>query len=253
MFNPMSLEGKKVLVTGASSGIGRACAIYASKLGAKVVLVGRNVDALEETRAAMEMPSEHVIVAGDLADHSFASSIPSAYGPFDGFVHSAGICVPMPVGVVGERQLLETMRVNYFAFMGLMSAFSSRKNANEGFSAVAISSVSSSTGWAGGSVYAASKGALESAVRSLAVELAPKKFRVNAVCPSSIKTHLSDSMAKCSGDDAQKAFERSHPFRFGSPEQVASVVAFLLSDASSYMTGSSVAVDGGYTALSGGK
>lgn len=249
MFNPMSLEGKKVLVTGASSGIGRACAVYASRLGAKVVVTGRRAGELERTLGEMERPGEHLVMPGDLTDSAFASSIPQTCGPFDGFVHSAGICLPMPAGVVREKQLLETMRINHFAFMSLMGAFASRKNANEGFSAVAISSVSSSSGWAGGSVYAASKGALEASVRSLAVELAPKGFRVNAVCPSNIKTPLSESLAALAGGKAVSSLEDSHPSGFGTPEQVASVVSFLLSDASSYMTGACVAVDGGFTAV----
>lgn len=248
MFDPMSLDGKKVLVTGASSGIGRACAVYASRLGAKVVITGRRAGELERTLAMMERAGEHAVMPGDLTDAAFSSSIPAVCGPFDGFVHSAGVCFPMPVGVVGEKQLLETMRINHFAFLSLMGSFSSRKNANDGFSAVAVSSVSSSSGWAGGSVYAASKGALEASVRSLAVELSPKGFRVNAVCPANIKTPLSDGMAKATSEKTLSSLENSHPLGFGSPEHVAAVVSFLLSDASAYITGASIPVDGGFLA-----
>lgn len=250
MFNPMSLEGKKVLVTGASSGIGRAVAIYASRLGADLIMTGRDSSRLEETLSQAEEPSRHKIIAGDLTDEGFIKSLLSDCFSLDGFVHSAGICRPMPISVVGEKQLLQTMRINYFAFMRLMAAFVSGKKINDGFSAVAISSVSSSSGWAGGSVYASSKGAIESAVRSLAVELADKKIRVNAVCPANIKTPLSDNIAKAIGKDADKSLNLAHPLGFGSPEDVAGVVAFLLSDASLYMTGSLVPVDGGYLSKS---
>lgn len=248
MFNPMSLEGKKILVTGASSGIGRSTAVCLSKLGADVVLSSRNAAALEETLSMMERPEAHVVAPGSLAIEDFASSLPLEYAPFDGFVHSAGICRPMPAGVVGERQLLETMGINFFAFMYLMKAFTKRGAAREGFSAVAVSSVSSTSGWAGGSVYSASKGALEGAVRSLAVELAERKFRVNAVCPANIRTSLSDALAKGATGEAAKKFSSLHPLGFGAPEDVSSVIAFLLSDASSYMTGACVPVDGGFSA-----
>ena len=246
MFNPMSLEGKRILVMGASSGIGRAVAILASRLGAHLFITGRNQAALDETLCLMEGASRHKIIVGDLTDEAFIKSLPGECAALDGFVHSAGICRPMPISVVGEKQLLQTMSINYFAFMRLMAVFASGKNVNEGFSAVAVSSVSSSSGWAGGSVYAASKGALESAVRSLAVELAPRKIRVNAVCPANIKTPLSDNLAKATGEKAEESLTQSHPLGFGSPEDVALVISFLLSNASSYMTGTLIPVDGGF-------
>ena len=254
-FNPMRLDGKRILVTGASSGIGRACAIYAARLGATVILTGRRLQALEETRAAcaIDAPSP-VVLAGDLADASFAGSLPeailSAAGPLDGFVHAAGNGPAIPIGVASARLLDESMKVNYSAFMLLMQAFSKRKFVNPRFSAVAVSSISAEVGWAGGALYSGSKGALSAAVRSLAIELAPKGTRVNAVCPGYVKTPLFDSVAGSgmSGDEGNARLLARQPLGLGQPEQIAGAVCFLLSEAASLITGVNLPVDGGFSA-----
>lgn len=254
-FNPMRLDGKRILVTGASSGIGQACAIYAARLGATVILTGRRLQALEETRAACAIDAlRPVVLAGDLADASFAGSLPeailSAVGPLDGFVHAAGNGPAIPIGVASARLLDESMKVNYCAFMLLMQAFSKRKFATAGFSAVAVSSISAEVGWAGGSLYSGSKGALSAAVRSLAMELAPKGTRVNAVCPGYVKTPLFDSVAGSgmSGDEGRSRLLAKQPLGLGRPEQIASAVCFLLSEAASLITGVNLPVDGGFSA-----
>lgn len=250
----MSLAGRRILVTGASSGIGRACAEYAAQLGASVILSGRRADALDAVRASLERPDEHHAIVGDLADSAVAQALPQrileAGGPIDGFVHSAGIGPAMPIGVVSEDMVLEPLKVNYLAFMLLMKAFSKKKFVKAGFSAVAISSIAAEAGWAGASVYAGSKGALGAAVRALAMELAPKGIRVNAICPGHVKTPLFDAVAGAGlgGDDGLPRLLARQPLGLGRPEQVAAVAAFLLSEASSLMTGVSVPVDGGYLA-----
>ena len=251
-FNPMSLVGRRILVTGASSGIGRACAVYATKLGASVVLTGRRADALEETRALMtDAAMEPVVFAGDLADAAFAQDLPqrilASGGPLDGFVHAAGIGPAIPIGVVTENLIDESLRVNYCAFMLLMKAFSKKKFVNPGFSAVAVSSISAEIGWAGGSLYSGSKGAISAAVRSLAIELAPKGTRVNAVCPGHVKTPLFDAVAGAglSGPEGLSRLLSRQPLGLGQPGQVAAAVCFLLSDAASFVTGVNLPVDGG--------
>jgi len=248
-MNLVDLTGRRVLVTGASSGIGRACAILAAELGASVVLTGRRSDALDETWRRMENRDAHIIVPGDIASPEFIKELADSAGKMDGLVHAAGVCPAVPVGMIDSVALLESIKINYFAFMELMKIYSRQKYANEGFSAVAISSVSSEVGWAGGALYSGSKGALSAAVRALALELAPKHKRVNAVCPSNIKTPMFDQLAGDMNDDAALvALRAKQPLGLGTPEQVAAPVCFLLSDASSFMTGVNMPVDGGYLA-----
>jgi NAD(P)-dependent dehydrogenase (short-subunit alcohol dehydrogenase family) len=150
---------------------------------------------------------------------------------------------------VRESEIEEVFKVNCFSFLELMKHYSKAKNRSEKFSAVVISSVSAFAGWSGGSVYCASKGALSAAVRSLAIELAPKGVRVNAICPSNVKTPLYDAgAAEINGEEALNSLLSRQVLGLGMPDQIAEVAAFLLSDASSFITGVNLPVDGGYLA-----
>lgn len=248
MYNPMNLTGRSVLVTGASSGIGRACAVTLSKLGARVVLSARREDELNETLSMLE-GSGHSIYVCDLSDSVDVSKMVAQIGKVNGLIHSAGVSPMSPIGCVSESETEEVFKVNCFSFLELMKHYSKAKNRSEKFSAVVISSVSAFAGWAGGSVYCASKGALSAAVRSLAIELAPKGVRVNAICPSNVKTPLYDAgAAEINGEEALNSLLSRQVLGLGMPEQIAEVAAFLLSDASSFITGVNLPVDGGYLA-----
>lgn len=223
----------------------------AASLGADVVLTGRRVAELSCTLGMMERPGAHAVIAGDLKDAAFIDELAASAtkdGRLDGFVHAAGTCGVVPIGVAAPAVLKDSMAVGYDAFMLLMRSLTARASSSDGFSAVAVSSVSASAGWAGGSLYAGCKGAVESAVRSLAVELAPRRIRVNAVCPAHVKTPLFDSLTACMDEAAKTALLLKQPLGLIEPEQVASAICFLLSDAASFVTGVSLPVDGGYLA-----
>ena len=249
MFNPMDLTGKRILVTGASSGIGRACAIMASRLGASVVMVARDAGRLEETLG--QMPAgRHQVFSFDLSvfehyDELFNSC--TAEQKLQGIVHAAGICPVMPVQIISLTMMREAMDINYFVFLELLKWFAKRRYSIGG-SVVGISSVSGVAGWTGGSLYGGTKGAMDSSVRSLAIELAPKNIRVNSVVPSNIRTPMLDELISVGGEETLRQIMVKQPLGVGEPEDVAHAVAFLLSDAARFITGTQMVVDGGYLA-----
>lgn len=249
-YNPMSLSGKRILVTGASAGIGRACAVELAALGAECVLIGRNAPRLEETRQSLS-GSGHLVLPFDLSRINEIAALPDLVQArerkFSGFVHSAGICPIVPLAATTPKVLQDTFQINFFAFVELCRHFTKRLFFNDSGSIVAISSVSSKIGWPGGSAYCSSKSALDGIVHVLALELARKRVRVNTVCPSNIKTTMLDVTSGQAGKtDADRA--DAQPLGLGDAEDIAHVVAFLLSDAATFITGSNLVVDGGYLA-----
>ena len=247
-MSPFDLEGKRILITGASSGIGRACAIAASQLGASVVVTGRRFDALNETLSKC-VGQGHVSLVGDITSSSFVLELVEKCGKLDGLVHAAGIAPMCPIGMLTHDHVEAIMKTNDYSFLELMKYYSKKKCRNDAFSVVAVSSVSSSVGWSGGIVYCGSKGALSSSVRALAVELASKRIRVNAVCPSNIRTPMYEAGAlDINNADAIRDLIKKQPLGLGEPDQVAWPVCFLLSDAARFITGVNLPVDGGYLA-----
>lgn len=248
MANAYSLAGKRILVTGASSGIGRATAVAAAELGATVVLTARRADALEETRRLC--PGEgHLVEPGDVADVAFLEGLFMRVAPLDGLAHVAGVCPIEPVTGFCAERAEEAMRVNCLAFVEMMKALARPDYRATSFSAVAVSSVSSVAGWSGGAVYCATKGALSATVRALAAELAPRGMRVNAVCPSNVRTPMFEAgVGRLCDEAGRAALLKRQPLGIGTPEQVALPICFLLSDAASFITGVNLPVDGGYLA-----
>jgi NAD(P)-dependent dehydrogenase (short-subunit alcohol dehydrogenase family) len=250
LVNPMDLSGKNILVTGASSGIGKSTAILLSRLGAKVVLIARNSERLKETYSKLE-GRDHQYHCLDLAElekiEPLISQICVNGFKFNGLVHSAGEYQRIPVQNLNPGDVTRIMTVNYYSFIELIRVFSKKKFNHSGGSVVAISSIAGVAGSRGLAAYSGSKGALDSTVKSLAADLAPKNIRVNSVAPGFIETELYYNILKTVD---KKKFEewlgKRQLLGLGKPEDVANAVAFLLSDAAGFITGISLVVDGGY-------
>lgn len=247
MHNPFTLLGKTILVTGASSGIGRSIAIESSKMGAKVVITGRNEERLKDTYSQLE-GNDHEFVVADLSLKEDIERLHKELPVIDGLVNCAGLTIPKPFKFLSENDLKSVMEVNFEAPFFLTKNIVKAKKISKGGSIVFISSISGvKVSYVAGSIYSASKGAINGLCKGLAVELAPN-IRVNTVIPGMIYTNIlsggeiSDQQL---GDDIQR-----YPLkRYGKPEEVAYAVIYLLSDASSWTTGSNVLIDGGYTLL----
>ena len=249
-FNPFSLSGKKILITGASSGIGRQCAINCSKMGAVVALVGRDENRLQETLVQMEGEG-HLICPTDLTllenIKPLVQDIVAKLGPFDGFIHSAGIEKTLPVKSLKPSDYEEIFKVNALSAFEIVRNLSSSKSLNQGGSIVLISSITSVIGRVGVSAYAASKGAIVSAVKSMALEFAKRNVRINAVSPGTVLTPLMNSyLSQISKEERQKRVE-GFPLGLGEPADVANACIYLLSEASRWVTGQNIVIDGGYT------
>ncbi len=249
MINPMELTGRSFLVTGASSGLGRQVCITLSKLGAKVILLARNEKRLKETRDLME-GENHSIYPFDLNDIEhigmLIKRIVAENGRLDGLVHCAGIGTMKPLASTTYDFMQDVMRINVLAFIELVRIASKKTNCNNGGSIVAVSSISSVRGEKAKTAYGASKGALDSAIQSLAIELGTqKKIRVNTVNPGWIKTDMYYEYRELVGEDQIKKIEETQYLGIAEPEEIALVIAFLLSPAASMITGQSIVIDGG--------
>ena len=250
MLNPMDLSGKNIMVTGASSGIGRGIAIYLSKLGANIIMVARSEDKLNETFCELK-PGNHSYYLMDLSNldeiEDLINRVCSNGQKLNGLVHSAGISMTVPLQYLKLNDLKNIMTLNFYSFVELAKQFSKRKNNDNGGSIVAISSISSKVGARGLSAYCASKGALDSAIRSMALDLAGKNIRINSIAPSMIETAIYEGLKDIvNNKDFEADLKKRQVMGIGKPEDVACAAAFLLSDASRFITGTSMIVDGGY-------
>ena len=250
---PLSLSHKTVVITGASSGIGRACAISCAEMGAKVVLLGRDLERLEATRKAMRESSDHLLYAVDLTDYDDIDAIVkdavARVGQLHGVVHSAGISTTLPLKLVTPDKLDLFFRTNVHGAINLTKLVTRKAvMADTGGSMVFIRSVMGAVGEVGKTLYSLTKGALISASKSLAIELAPRLIRVNCVAPGVVETPMSANAVYSQDEQSLNRIRSSHPLGLGRPEDVANSCVFLLSDAARWITGTTLFVDGGYTA-----
>ena len=233
------------MVTGASSGIGKETAILLSNLGAQVVLLGRDEQRLAETKDNLSGDG-HVSISLELREfEKYADAfkqIKETGKKLDGFVHCAGIAKVIPLKVASANVIWDMFAVNYVSFMELMKHFAKKTN-SDGGSVVCLSAINAHYPQKCMSVYAATKGALEMAVSSLAVELFEKKIRVNAVVPGPIATPMAASFSEVSGEESNIVGQQL--MALGEPADIANMTAYLLSDASKFITGRKFYVDGG--------
>ncbi len=245
MYNPFSLEGKNVLITGASSGIGKVIAIECSKLGAKVIITGRDECRLKETFSELQGDS-HALFVADITDENQVSDLVDTCPPLDGIVNNAGVDKTLPVKFYNMNDLLYIFNTNFFTPTLITKSFLKKKKINKGASLVYISSISHIVCEAGNSIYGCSKAALEAFTKFAAKELANKLIRCNSVHPGMVETPL---IHRGTISEEQLALDvKTYPLkRYGQPIDIANGVIYLLSDASSWVTGHSLVIDGGKT------
>ncbi len=247
----INLAGKRILITGASSGIGRATAQLAAKLGASIILLGRNNDRLKVTHESLEGKG-HEFYSIDITDYNKVDEIirssVAKFGLIDGLVHSAGIEKTIPFNASNPKLFKEVFEVNVFAGFEIARLLSKKNIANPaGASHVFISSASAVVGEPGKVIYCSSKSALSAGVKALALELSIKRIRCNCVLPGCVDTDMIKILFESIPIEAKQSIISKHPLGIGQPEDVAYLVCFLISDKAKWITGSEYIIDGGYS------
>jgi NAD(P)-dependent dehydrogenase (short-subunit alcohol dehydrogenase family) len=252
MNSPYDLKARNILITGASSGIGRQCAISCSRMGATIILIGLETDKLQDTVSQLE-GSGHISYTQDITEYDKLESIikesVEKLGPINGFIHSAGIEMSRPLKVLKPENFEKVISVNAIAAFEIIRILSKLKNLPaEGASYVLISSVMGVLGDIANVAYCSSKGALLSAGKAMALELAPRKIRVNCVLPGVVETEMSQQLFLSISEESRNSILKMHPLGLGKPTDIANACIFLLSEASRWITGTNLFVDGGYSA-----
>ena len=247
-----SLSSKTILITGASSGIGRSCAVQCSKMGASLLLMGRNVDELNRTVSELQPGTKVEMIVADFSkmvdlELLIAEKIVTI-GKIAGFIHCAGVEKTLPLKKQTSEVFQSIFDINVLAGFELAKIISLKKYKAEKASFVFIASVAGMVGESGKTIYSASKGAVISGARSMSMELARSDIRVNSISPAMVKTPILEKMFDGIGEEATQNIIKKHPLGIGEPEDVANACVFLLSDAAKWITGTNLVVDGGYTA-----
>lgn len=246
--NPFSLSGKTILVTGASSGIGRSIAVECSKMGGKLILIGRNQHRLEMTFSDL-IGDGHRYYCCDITHEEEVKMFLEQCPLLNGLVHAAGIALTLPFKFTSVKELNRVMGVNFVSPILLTQKLVKGKKVSKNGSIVYLSSIDGViTGHIGNSIYSASKGALTGMAKSQAVELAMQNIRVNCILPGRVDTPLIDR-ENISIEQVEKNKELYPLKRYARPEEIAYYAIYLLSDASSFTTGSNLIIDGGFTLL----
>lgn len=243
MYNPFQLNNKTILVTGASSGIGRATAIECSKLGAKLIITARNEERLRQTLDFL-VGDGHRMILADLTVQDDIDKLVDELPLLDGLVNDAGVTITKPITFIKQEDLDKVFSVNTFAPIMLSKTILKKKKMVSGSSIVMLSSVASKTFAPGNSVYGISKSAIKTFTEYCALELSSKNIRVNSIHPGMVDSEMTRNLSF--SDEELKIDRERYPLkRYGCPEEIAWAVAYLLSDATKWMTGSQLVIDGG--------
>ncbi len=243
-YNPFSLKGKSILITGASSGIGLATAVECSRMGATLVITGRDEERLEACKGLL-CGVDNLLILADLTNNEELHKLVAQTPLLDGIVISAGKGVTLPIKNATTQKYLDIFDINFFAPAELLRLLYKNKKINNQASIVIISSIGGNFQFEpANAVYGTSKAAINSFMKFAALEFAAKGIRVNSICPGMVETPL---MKNGSFSEEQlDAYKQTYPLkRFGKPEEIGKAAIYLLSDAASWITGTSLVVDGG--------
>lgn len=242
------LTDKTVLITGASSGIGKATAILASQMGANVIINGRDIEKLQNTLSQLTPSNKHQIIQADLSKLDELADFVKKCPAVDGVVHCAGIVKPVPAKFIQPKHIEEMFSINYNAVVLINSYLLQQKKINNEASIVLISTISTQHSYFGGALYISSKGALEAYSRALGLEVVSRKIRVNTLLPAMVRTEIYENTLKSTlNEEHAKKYASTYPLGIGEPIDVANSIVFLLSNASKWITGSVIKMDGGLT------
>ncbi len=251
MYNPFSLENKTILVTGASSGIGKATAVECSKLGASVIITGRNEERLRAVWDELDRSfgQQHLMVIADLATDEGIGALVSEMPCVDGVSSNAGIPMTQLIKFIKQETLETVWNINTVSHVNLAKLLFKKKKLNTGASYVFTASIGGTTSFGpGNAVYGMSKAAINSFMKFCAIEFSTRMIRCNCVSPGMIVTPMTQDSSTFTKEDYERDAEKYLLKRYGQPEEVAKTIVFLLSDASSFITGDTILVDGGFTA-----
>lgn len=247
MKNPFSLQDKTILITGASSGIGKSTAILCASLGATCIITGRSQERLNDVLEVLD-GNGHFTIQADISEQEGTNKICDNCPNLDGIVHSAGIMQLLPHRAISLSTFEKLMKVNLYAPFFITQVLIKKKKINNASSIAFISSISGSIiGSKGNIMYSASKSAVNGMTKVLALELAEKKIRVNSISAGMVKTEMWINENMIVSEEQLANDEKNYPLGYGNPEDVANIAAFLVSDGSKWITGSSIVADGGFS------
>ncbi len=250
----IKFNGENILVTGASDGLGKAICLLLNSLGANVIGIARNESKLEQLKEEMAYKEKFSYVIRDLSIDidelpNLVSKIAKEYGKLTGLVYAAGKLELLPIKALDSNSIDSLYNVNFKSLLMTTKGFTDKRNSLENSSIVYISSISSILGIKGMISYSTSKGAINSLVKTLAVEVSNRKIRVNSILPGHVETNMTLQNKDANSKEYLNELETMYPLGLGEPEDIANIVTFLLSDKSRWITGQNIVVDGGRTLL----